>query len=203
MPGVIALEGIDGAGKSSVWERLRERDVFENVVFTREPSLDTWYGDAVYRSLEDDAADPLAELYLYLADHANHLSSVIQPALQSGQWVVTDRYVGSRCAYQAATLSQAGIFPSVEQAVRYIYSIHKPVSVMPARTVYLDVSPGVSVSRSAEADKFEQKAHLERVVEGYEILETISQTPYCRINTEEHGEEQTGDRVQEMIQSIL
>ncbi|MFW6435577.1 MAG: dTMP kinase, partial [Halovenus sp.] len=77
---LVTLEGIDGSGKTSAWEALRETDLGVETTFTREPT-DSWYGEAVARSIGDDDADPLAELFLYTADHADHLSSVVRPAL--------------------------------------------------------------------------------------------------------------------------
>src|SRR6056297_435606 len=98
---LITLEGIDGSGKTTVWEALQAE--FPDATFTSEPT-DSWYGEAVYRSIGDDDADPLAELFLYTADHADHLSRVIEPALERGDLVISDRYSDSRFAYQGATL---------------------------------------------------------------------------------------------------
>ena len=53
---LVTLEGIDGGGKTTVLDALRERLSDEAVVFTREPT-DSWYGDAVYRSIDDDEAE--------------------------------------------------------------------------------------------------------------------------------------------------
>ena len=92
---LITLEGIDGSGKTTVAEALQ--DTLPEAMFTREPT-DSWYGEAVERSIRDDGADPLAELFLYAADHADHLSRVVRPALDSGKLVVSDRYSDSRYA---------------------------------------------------------------------------------------------------------
>ncbi|MFW6000086.1 MAG: dTMP kinase, partial [Halorubrum sp.] len=75
---LITLEGLDGSGKTTVWEALH--DVYPDATFTREPT-DSWYGEAVGRSMGDPDADPVAELFLYTADHANHLSETVRPAL--------------------------------------------------------------------------------------------------------------------------
>ena len=78
---LITLEGIDGSGKSSVWQALSE--AHPEATFTREPT-DSWYGDAVRRSIGAPDADPLAELFLYTADHADHLARTVRPALVVG-----------------------------------------------------------------------------------------------------------------------
>jgi len=49
---LVTIEGIDGSGKTTVWEALRER-YDEEFTFTREPT-ESWYGDAVRRSVADD-----------------------------------------------------------------------------------------------------------------------------------------------------
>ncbi|MFT4885297.1 MAG: dTMP kinase, partial [Natronomonas sp.] len=68
---LITLEGLDGSGKSTVAEALQDVLPEAETVFTREPT-ESWYGEAVNRSIDDDEADPLAELFLYTADHADH-----------------------------------------------------------------------------------------------------------------------------------
>ena len=54
---LVTLEGLDGSGKTTVWEALRE--TYPEATFTREPTNDSWYGEAVYRSIEDDDASSL------------------------------------------------------------------------------------------------------------------------------------------------
>ena len=63
---LITLEGIDGSGKTTVAEALQDSLPEAETVFTREPT-DSWYGEAVARSIGDDEADPVAELFLYTA----------------------------------------------------------------------------------------------------------------------------------------
>jgi len=74
---LITLEGLDGSGKTTVWEALHDVP-YPDATFTREPT-DSWYGEAVDRSIAADDADPLAELFLLTADHADHLSGTIGP----------------------------------------------------------------------------------------------------------------------------
>jgi len=164
---LITLEGLDGSGKTSLWESLKaEYRECDDVLFTREPTLDSWYGDAVYRSLRDDDADSLAELFLYFADHANHLAETIRPALAEGKIVICDRYLDSRCAYQSATLQdQYG-----DAVFEDIYQLHKQWSVFPDMTLYLDVSPETGAARSEQANKFETVEYLRSVETYYQRL---------------------------------
>ncbi|MCA9879750.1 MAG: dTMP kinase, partial [Thermomicrobiales bacterium] len=105
-PGVfVALEGIDGSGKSTaaraIADRLaQERDL--EVIVTREPG-GTPLGEAV-RSLVlsrgGEGMDPIAELLLFSAARAQHVSDVIEPHLRRGAIVICDRYTDSTLAYQ-------------------------------------------------------------------------------------------------------
>ncbi|MFB6096875.1 MAG: dTMP kinase [Haloferacaceae archaeon] len=173
---LVTLEGLDGSGKTTVWEALH--DTYPEAVFTREPT-DTWYGDAVYRSLEDETADPLAELFLYTADHAAHLANTVRPALSAGEFVVSDRYSDSRFAYQAATLEVEG---TVDDPLSYIQAIHEPFSRPPDATLYFDVDPETAAERSGATNKFEQASYLAEVRENYERLIQADPGRFVRID---------------------
>ncbi|QIO24047.1 dTMP kinase [Haloarcula sp. JP-L23] len=164
---LVTLEGLDGSGKTTVWERLRAGDaVPEDATFTREPT-DSWYGEAVQRSIDDDDADSLAELFLYTADHAAHLADTIRPALADGRLVVSDRYSDSRYAYQGATLSGTNHF---EDPLDYVREVHAPWTRPPDLTVYLDLDPETAARRSGATNKFETADYLADVRENYERL---------------------------------
>jgi dTMP kinase len=96
---LIALEGIDGCGKSTQAEALAAA---LGAKLTHEPGA-TPLGALLRRVLlAPDAPPPSlrAEALLMAADRAEHVAQVIEPALSSGAWVVTDRYSGSTLAYQ-------------------------------------------------------------------------------------------------------
>jgi len=171
---LLTLEGLDGSGKTSAWRALRDR--YPSAVFTHEPT-DSWYGEAVARSVAATDADPLAELFLYTADHADHLARVIRPALADGSLVVSDRYSDSRIAYQAATLAD-----TLEDPFEYVRSIHEPFSRSPDATLYLDVDPETAAERSGGTDKFERVDHLRAVREGYERLLAAEPERFVRID---------------------
>jgi dTMP kinase len=102
---LITIEGIDGAGKStlagSLHDALGARGI--DALALREPG-----GDAVaerIRSLVKDPAleiAPRTEALLYAASRAQLVAGVVEPALESGRWVLLDRYVDSSLAYQGA-----------------------------------------------------------------------------------------------------
>ncbi|WP_435069004.1 dTMP kinase [Haloplanus sp. C73] len=172
---LLTLEGLDGSGKTTAWRALRDR--YPSAVFTREPT-DSWYGDAVYRSVDDEDADPLAELFLYTADHADHLSRVVRPALEDGSLVVSDRYSDSRIAYQAATLADSPI----DDPFDYIHDLHEPFSRAPDATLYFDIDPETAAERSGETNKFERADYLRTVREQYERLIEAEPDRFVRID---------------------
>ena len=158
---LITLEGIDGTGKSSITKMLKKR--FPDAVFTREPTK-SWIGKAVKRSIESDG-DPLAELFLFVADHADHIAKVIRPALEEGKLVISDRYSDSRYAYQGATLSN--IF---DDAMGWVESIHRGWTIVPDLTVLLTIDPSIAITRCGirgEKTKFEQIEFLNTVQGNY------------------------------------
>ena len=174
---LVTLEGPDGSGKSTLAAGLREH--FPDATFTREPTA-SWYGEAVSRSLGDDDADPVAELFLYAADHADHLSRVVRPALDRDELVVSDRYVDSRVAYQAATLAAHDAFDG--DPVAYVRGLHDPISPTPALTLLLELDPQTAAERSAAANKFERADYLERVCTNYDRLAREEPSRFVRLD---------------------
>ena len=171
---LITLEGIDGSGKTTVAEALQ--DTLPEATFTREPT-DSWYGEAVERSIDDDGADPVAELFLYAADHADHLSRVVRPALEAGKVVVSDRYSDSRYAYQGATLD--GV---VRRPMEYVRGVHEPFTRAPDATLYFDVPPETGAERAGATNKFETAGYLAEVQANYERLIESDPDRFVRID---------------------
>jgi dTMP kinase len=178
---LVTLEGIDGSGKTTVWEALRDARG-EGYTFTREPT-ESWYGEAVQRSLAEDDADPVAELFLYTADHADHLSRLVKPALEAGDVVVSDRYSDSRYAYQGAALED-----EVPRAMEYVRGIHQPWTRPPDLTLYFDVDPETGAARAGATNKFEQVEFLSRVRDNYEQLIEYDPERFVRIDATQSPE---------------
>lgn len=167
-PGVLlALEGGEGAGKSTqarllaIWLRNQGYDV----VTTHEPGA-TKIGMRLRALLLDTAHTglaPRAEALMYAADRAEHVQSVIVPALERGAIVVTDRYVDSSLAYQGA---------GRELPVAEIAALNKWATggLLPELTIVLDLSPSVGLGRRlSSADRLESEPveFHERVREGF------------------------------------
>jgi len=102
---LIVFEGVEGAGKSTQLELLRQalEKAGRKVVATREPG-GTPVGERVRSILLDPAATvhPRAEALLFAAARAQHVEQVIRPALERGEVVLCDRYLDSSLVYQGA-----------------------------------------------------------------------------------------------------
>ena len=106
----ITFEGIDGCGKSTQLSRFAKtlKETGISLVVTNEPG-GTEIGQAIREILlhvDNNHIVPLAELFLYEADRAQHVSEVIKPALEAGKWVVCDRYFDATTVYQGMVLGQ-------------------------------------------------------------------------------------------------
>mgnify|MGYP000501253184 CR=1 FL=1 len=198
---LLTLEGLDGSGKSSAVAALEASDaVPDDAVFTREPT-ETWYGEAVQRSIGDEDADSLAELFLYTADHAAHLVETVRPALAEGRVVVSDRFSDSRYAYQGATLD-AHPHLAVEDPLDYVREVHAPWTRTPDRTVYLDVDPETGARRAGHTNKMERVEFLERVREGYERLLDAEPERFVRVDAT-RSEDAVQAEVERVVADLL
>jgi dTMP kinase len=97
----ITLEGVDGAGKSTLvpWIAARLGRAGREVVVTREPG-GTPLAEKLRAMVLAEPMDPLSETLLMFAARFDHVQKVIQPALQRGAWVVCDRFTDATLAYQ-------------------------------------------------------------------------------------------------------
>ncbi len=155
-PGVfLALEGGEGAGKSTQARLLAIwlRDQGFDVVTTHEPGA-TKMGMRLRALLLDTAhtgLSPKAETLMYAADRAEHVQSVIIPALERGAIVVTDRYVDSTLAYQGA---------GRQLPISEIAELNKWATggLMPDLTILLDLPPLTGLGRRlSSADRLESE----------------------------------------------
>ncbi|MBV2357887.1 dTMP kinase [Streptomyces sp. J2-1] len=151
----IALEGGDGAGKSTQAEALAEwvRAKGHEVVLTREPGA-TPVGKRLRSILLDVSSAGLshrAEALLYAADRAEHVDTVVRPALERGAVVISDRYIDSSVAYQGAGRDLSPT--EIARINRWATD-----GLVPHLTVLLDVDPETARERFTEApDRLESE----------------------------------------------
>jgi dTMP kinase len=127
--------------------------------------------------LHGDPLTPLAELFLYAADRAEHVQKCILPALAAGQVVVCDRFTDSTLAYQ-------GYGRGLDlQQVRQLNHLATG-GLQPHLTLWLDLPPEVGLARSGLADRLEQE-RLEfhrRVYQGFQTLAAAEPQRIVRID---------------------
>jgi dTMP kinase len=158
----IAFEGGEGTGKSTQSKLLKKwlEKEGEEVVLSREPG-GTDLGQGLRKILlghETGAISPRAEALLYAADRAHHVFSLIRPALDRGDVVITDRYFDSSIAYQGA-----GRVLQPNEVARI--SRWATESLFPTLTIIIDMPADVGLGRLKSRDRLEAEplAFHERV----------------------------------------
>jgi dTMP kinase len=173
----LVLEGIDGSGKSSQLERLATwlpvsglMPAGASLVTTREPG-GTPLGQGLRQLLLHPPAEAApvasAELLLYAADRAQHVQSLIEPALAAGHWVLSDRFAGSTAAYQG---HGRGLSLDLIDQLESIAT----AGLVPDLTLWFDLPLTLSAQRRGHrgADRIEAAGlpFLERVSAGFARL---------------------------------
>ena len=153
----ITLEGLEGVGKSTHMEFLRESLEADGLTvrMTREPG-GTPGADEIRNTLlkvRNEGFDPMAELLLMFAARALHAENVIRPALAAGTWVVCDRFVDASYAYQGGGRGiPAARIAALERMVLK--------GLKPDLTLLLDADVDVGMARvrsRGTLDRFEQE----------------------------------------------
>lgn len=152
----ITLEGIEGAGKTTLIQSLLEYFSKKNlpVLLTREPG-----GSGLGKKLRaivlnaEEKICPAAELFLFLADRAEHVEQVIKPALAEGKIVLCDRFVDSTVAYQ-------GYGRGMDTQMLESLNMQATQGLKPDLTVLLDLDPETGLAR-AKRRNAEQNLEVE------------------------------------------
>jgi dTMP kinase len=160
------LEGGEGSGKSTQTKLLKEwlEKNNEAVLLTREPG-GTELGNKLRKILLDNETgviSPRAEALMYAADRAHHVYSMIRPALQRGEVVITDRYFDSSIAYQGA----GRVLLPIEVARISRWATE---SLTPTLTIIMDLPAEIGLARLHSTDRLESEpiAFHERVRQEY------------------------------------
>ena len=175
----ITLEGGEGVGKTTQQALLAQQlgQAGYPCLCTREPG-GTALGLALREILlHGDPLTPLAELFLYAADRAEHVQKCILPALAAGQVVVCDRFTDSTLAYQGY-----GRGLDLEK-IRQLNHLATG-GLQPHLTLWLDLPPEVGLARTGLADRLEQE-RLEfhrRVHQGFQALAAAEPQRIVRID---------------------
>ena len=185
----VVLEGIDGCGKTTQLEHLAQwlpasglMPAGSALIQTREPG-GTRLGRAVRELLlhtrSDEAPGPTAELLLYAADRAQHVETVIRPALMRGDWVISDRFSGSTLAYQGYGRGlDRGLIDQLERIATE--------GLQPDLTLWLTlpIEESLQRRRGDQADRIEAEGRgfLQRVIEGFAA--TAVERDWCPVEAD-------------------
>jgi len=166
----VTFEGVDGSGKSTQAELLRDALVAEGreAILTREPGGTELGERARELVLNGPTMTPWAEAALFAAARAELVARIILPALERGADVISDRYVDSSLAYQGIA---RGI--GIEHVLEL--NLHVVQGLMPDRTVLLLLDPDEAARRSGATDRLEREGEefRARVDEAYRELAAL------------------------------
>jgi len=183
---LIAIEGIDGAGKTTQAKRLVRwlKSEGVNACYTSEPT-NSALGRLIKKRLRSKDSDHRLDALLFAADRLEHYYGFIEPRIRKGQVVVSDRYVYSSIAYQGALTGD----------VDWVCAINKWAPA-PDVAIYIDISPEVGLARLSsrkisEKTKYERMETLSRVRELY--LKMCNEGLLIIIDGERSIEEVQGD----------
>ena len=203
----ITFEGIDGSGKSTQL-RLLANFLKANgcdVLLTREPG-GTPVGNRLRSALLDvqEELDPLTELLVFAADRAQHVRTVLRPAIEAGLVVFSDRYADATVAYQGAGRG----FP--QELIAEIIGLATE-GLKPDLTVLFDLSVDDSTARTRRRSNGKQKGDRldaepnefhTRVREGYLAI-ARAEPERVKIVETNNPVEVTHERVKEIVVPFL
>jgi dTMP kinase len=163
---LIAVEGIDGAGKTTQVRLLAEalRRLRQHVITSKEPTDGPW-GRKIRESAAAGRLSLEDELEAFVNDRIDHVRTVIRPALDAGEIVILDRYFYSTIAYQG----------SRGRDIADLKATMEGIAPIPEIVFLLDVTPEegirrISESRNEQPNEFEKIETLTRVREAFHAI---------------------------------
>ncbi|OGH13890.1 MAG: dTMP kinase [Candidatus Levybacteria bacterium RIFCSPLOWO2_02_FULL_37_10] len=203
----IALEGIDGSGKSTQAKILADylKKNGKKVVFTKEPTQKPPVGDLIHNIIQGKVNLPLVSLqYLFSADREIHLKTVVEPALKEGKIIISDRCFWSSVAYgildkmeNSGKLNNEDLI-LVSQSILSMY--HQ--FIVPDITFYIKVSEEIAIKRLSKMNKkkeyYETLEKLKNIKAGYDWLARKFSKEITVVDGEKSVEEVAQEIVRQM-----
>lgn len=190
--GFLVLEGVNGAGKTTLQERLARRAEARQLVArcTREPGA-TALG-AQLRSIlldSEEKVSPLAEMFLFAANRAEHVEKLIRPALARNEIVLCDRFLYSSLAFQ-------GYGRGIDLEMLSEVNRRAVDGLYPDFVLLLDLPPGDGLARSGgraggQRDSFEEEdaPFHERIRQGFLRLAEERPEPFVVLDASRSADE--------------
>lgn len=204
----VALEGIDGSGKTTQVEEVSKyfESIGKEVVRTREPRKEGVIGDLVHQILKGEIKmPPKVFQYIFSAERVIHHEEVVLPALREGKIVVSDRCFWSAVVYGILDKSKDYDYKEASQLLvaQSILSFYHRFTV-PDYTFYLYISLDEAMKRISQKHEkdakeiYETKEQVEAVGKGYDWLMEKFETEIIKIN----GEGSVPEVTKEMIDKV-
>ena len=189
----IALEGIDGSGTTTHTRLLGKwlANKGWEVMQTHEPT-NYRIGRLLREILRDAAVPPAVDALLFAADRVDHTIRRIQPALDQGKIVITDRYIESSVAYQSSSGLQK----------EWVLALNQ-FALQPNLTILLDIPPEVALRRKKKPkprEKFEKVAFLTKVRQVF--LDRAKEQGFTIIKAEQSIKE-VQHQIQKLVEPLL
>ena len=198
----ITLEGIEGSGKSTNLETIKNflKDLNIEFILTKEPGGGS-LGKDLRKILLDKKSEISSEveLMLMMADRKNHIDQLVLPNLQKGIWVISDRYLDSTYAYQGG-----GRQLSISKIDDLTELLNLP---KPDLTLLFDLTPETALERAAkrsELDRFESEPieFHRRIRDSYQ-LRAKEEPERFRIIDATKDIENVQDQLQKYLRSFI
>ena len=203
----VALEGIDGSGKTTQAKNLAAyfKGQGREVVVTQEPSRTGAVGKLVHEVLQSKVKIPkIAIQYLFSADRAIHQEELIIPSLKKGKIVISDRAFWSGVGY--GILDKGGVKNAIDAsnqlmvALSILSNYHQFVA--PDETIYLDVPVTVAIDRithmNRKAELYEKSELLEKVKEIYEWMVKEFKGAFTSVDGSKNEKEITKEIIEQL-----
>ncbi|MFY9235033.1 MAG: dTMP kinase [Fimbriimonadaceae bacterium] len=177
----VTLEGPEGSGKTTLMKGLAVRleALGHQVAATREPGEGPVGAQIRELLLHGEKLEPLAEVFLFLADRANHVESFIRPALAVNKIVLCDRYADSTIVYQ-------GYGRGLDLSMLRELNTVATGGLRPDLTLLLDLDPALGLQRIVSMDRLDAEPldFHERVREGFLAEASLEQARWHVLNAE-------------------
>ena len=198
----ITLEGIEGSGKSTSLDTISK--ILETLdiefIITKEPGGGP-LGKDLRKILLDKktSISPEVELLLMMADRKNHIDNIVEPSLEKGVWVISDRYLDSSYAYQGG-----GRQIDTSKIDLLTELLKLPI---PDLTILFDLSPEIALQRAknrSELDRFESEPidFHQRIREAYLNLANDNVERYVVIDASKDIQN-VKDQVQKKVSQFI
>lgn len=193
---LVTFEGTEGVGKSTLIEAIGEELRSRNVPYTatREPGGSP-VAEQIRKVILDHPMDPWTELFLYEASRAEHLATIIRPALTRGEVVLCDRYSDSSLAYQ-------GFARGLPWKRVHALNDLATGGLKPHLTVWLDLDPAIGLKHAQVQTRFEDEGvHFQiKVRKGFAKARSEDPKRWLKLKARQSPPSEMADKILKILE---